>query len=338
MTALKQYEKLEAPGLWRETPEQQRREVHVSFGDTSLVIRDRHDAALAHWSLPAVRRLNPGQRPALFSPDPEGRETLEIEDGTMTEAIETVRRAIDRRRPHPGRLRLAVLAGTVAALVALAVFWLPGALIRHSVRVVPFETRQEIGAELMAQIRRLAGRSCETAPGRRALDRLAARVLKGETARIEVLSEGLARATSLPGGIYILNKALVEDHEMPEVAAGYLIAEQLRREARDPLAKLLERAGGLAALRLLTTGHLGEETLRAHARFLLVERAPMPDDAALLERFRRVGFSSGPLAYELDITGETTLTLIEADPFANRPYTPLLNDADWLNLQAVCEG
>ena len=336
MTALKQYEKLEAPGLWRETPDGQRREVYVGFGDTSLMIRDRNDDALAHWSLPAVRRLNPGEAPALYSPDPEGRETLEIEDSTMTDAIEKVRRAIDRRRPHPGRLRLLVLAGITAAVAALALFWLPGALIRHSVRVAPFETRQEIGNELMAQITRLAGRTCETPRGRQALDRLAERVLKGAPARIEVLAEGLAKATSLPGGIYILNKELVEDHEMPEVAAGYLLAEQLRREARDPLLKLLEQAGGLAAFRLLTTGHLSEATLESYARFLLTERAPLPADAALLERFARAGFSSGPLAFELDITGETTLTLIEADPFANRPYTPLLNDADWLNLQAIC--
>lgn len=338
MTALKEYEKLEAPGLWRETPEGQRREVYVGFGDTSLMIRDRNDEALAHWSLPAVRRLNPGEAPALYSPDPEGRETLEIEDITMTDAIEKVRRAIDRRRPHPGRLRLMIFAGITALVAALALFWLPGALIRHTVRVAPFETRQDIGRELMEQITRLAGQSCETRPGRRALDRLSRRVLPDMRARIEVLPGGLAKIASLPGGIFVLNRALVEDFENPEVAASYLLIEQMRREARDPLAKLLEQQGGLAAFRLLTTGHLDADTLQSHARFLLTETAPVPDDDALLARFAKAGFSSAPLAFERDVTGETTLALIEADPFRARPYVPLLGDADWLSLQDICGG
>ena len=43
MTALRKYEKLEATALWRETLATQRREVYVSFGDTSLVIRNQAD-------------------------------------------------------------------------------------------------------------------------------------------------------------------------------------------------------------------------------------------------------------------------------------------------------
>ncbi|HEX9857058.1 MAG TPA: hypothetical protein VGA75_01800, partial [Paracoccaceae bacterium] len=61
MTALKKYQKLESPGLWRDTPDAQRREVVVNFGEASLVLSDpRNDSALSHWSLPAVERLNSG--------------------------------------------------------------------------------------------------------------------------------------------------------------------------------------------------------------------------------------------------------------------------------------
>ena len=68
MTALNEYDRLETTGLWRESPQAQRRDVHVSFGEASLIIRDRNDTALTHWSLSAVSRGNPGQRPALFHP------------------------------------------------------------------------------------------------------------------------------------------------------------------------------------------------------------------------------------------------------------------------------
>ena len=60
MTALPEYQRLECSGLWRDGPGAQRREVIVAFGDATLVIADaRSDRALAHWSLPAVLRLQP---------------------------------------------------------------------------------------------------------------------------------------------------------------------------------------------------------------------------------------------------------------------------------------
>ena len=42
--------------------------------------------------------------------------------------------------------------------------------------------------------------------------------------------------------------------------------------------------------------------------------------------------------YALDTTGERTLALIEADPFASTPPQPLMSDGDWLRLQAICGG
>lgn len=51
MTALKEYERLESGGLWRMTPQDQRRDVIVSFGDATLVISDSANRALSHWSL-----------------------------------------------------------------------------------------------------------------------------------------------------------------------------------------------------------------------------------------------------------------------------------------------
>ena len=68
MTALSKYARLEATGLWRAGPDEQRREVIVSIGDATLVISNLKDQALAHWSLAAVDRktacyLPPRRRP-----------------------------------------------------------------------------------------------------------------------------------------------------------------------------------------------------------------------------------------------------------------------------------
>ncbi len=63
MTALTKYARLETTGLWRETPDGQRREVIVRMGDATLMLTDpKSETVLSHWSLPAVRRQNPGKR------------------------------------------------------------------------------------------------------------------------------------------------------------------------------------------------------------------------------------------------------------------------------------
>jgi hypothetical protein len=131
MTALDRYVRLESDGLWRPAHDQQRRQVTISFGDATLVIADGAARPLTHWSLPAVMRLNPGEHPALYSPDDEASEELEISDETMIDAIEEVRKALAKARPQPGKLRHWITAGIIAATLALAVFWLPGALMRQ---------------------------------------------------------------------------------------------------------------------------------------------------------------------------------------------------------------
>ncbi len=109
MTALEEYQRLEASGLWRASPDAQRNEVIVSIGDATLVITDLRERPLAHWSLPAVERLNPGQNPAMYHPDGDPGETLELSENEkeMVAAIEKLRTAVERHGSHPGRLRLA---------------------------------------------------------------------------------------------------------------------------------------------------------------------------------------------------------------------------------------
>jgi len=106
MTALTKYARLEATALWRASSDEQRREVVVSIGDATLVIIDMNNQPLTHWSLAAVERANPDQRPAIFYPDGDPGETLELPEAEaeMIDAIETLRKAIEKTRPRPGRL------------------------------------------------------------------------------------------------------------------------------------------------------------------------------------------------------------------------------------------
>lgn len=339
MTALNKYQKLEGTGLWRETPQAQRREVVVAFGDASLILSDpRTGIALSHWSLPAVTRLNAGGAPAIYAPDPSGDETLELDDPTLTGAIETVRGALAAARPKPGRLRFGVTAGVFAALTLLAVVWLPGALVRQTAEMVPNSKRAEIGRQALADVTRLTGLPCATPLGLGAAARLSDRLFGPGQAQILILRDSPRPSAHLPGGLILLSRSLVESPDSPQVAAGHALAEQTRAAAQDPLVPVLTHAGLPATLRLLTSGTLPEGALSGFAETLLTSAPAAIPDAALLEAFAAAGVATAPYARAVDPTGVEGQALIAEDPFRDTLAPPLMSDEDWVSLQAICQG
>jgi len=337
MTALTKYARLEATALWRASSDEQRREVVVSIGDATLVIIDMNNQPLTHWSLAAVERANPDQRPAIFYPDGDPGETLELPEAEaeMIDAIETLRKAIEKTRPRPGRLRWFGVASSVLVVAWLAVFWLPGALQDHTLTVVPKVKRDAIGKALLKRIERVSGAVCADPSGLAALALLSNRLAAGP---IAVLPDMTRDSLHLPGDLIVLNRSVIEDFEEPDVAAGYIVTEQTRRDATDPLRDLLRVVGLRENFRLLTTGDVAPAALDAYAEHLMTTPVTDPDTAAQIQRFERAALRSTPYAYARDITGETTLNLIEGDPMNGKLTEPLMSDANWLRLQAVCGG
>jgi len=189
MTALKQYQRLETSGLWRASDDAQRREVTVSFGNATLVISDSAGRALTHWSLPAIEQVSSDSSSTVYAPDSEATETLEIDDKTMVNAIEKVRKALSRQKPKPGRLRMISRLAVTAGLVGLAVFWLPDALRNQTLSVVTQTKRTEIGATVLGHMQSETGPACRSAQGQRALGQLHRRVFGAAAAgRITVRS------------------------------------------------------------------------------------------------------------------------------------------------------
>lgn len=355
MTAIDKFERLEATGLWRSSPDAQRIEVYVSIGDTTLVIIDRKDNALAHWSLAAIARASPEMRanplghseqdPTIYHPDGDPGETLELtaDNTEMITAIETLRAAVARSRPHPGRLRLGAVLASVSAVVALGMVWLPHALVQHTISVVPMVKRAEIGADLLARIARITGTPCSAAQAdsdaAKALTKLGNRLpAPNGHNRLVVMRDGVPTSAHLPGGILLLDAELIEGFDAPDVVAGYIVAERLRVTLYDPLEKLLDYAGLAASFRLLTTGLLSEDSLQSYSEHLLGAPQVVLDEETLLAGFKAWSVRATPYAYALDQSGETTLSLIEADPFAGSAPDLVLDDSDWLRLQSICNG
>ncbi len=340
MTALTEFQRLEAQGSWRDSPGARLREVVVAVGDATLILTDpKSDVPLSHWSLPAVTRLNPGKLPAIYSPAPDGSdETVEIDDPLMIEAIERVHHAIETRRAHPGRLRggLTILAG-LAMLVAVIV-WLSDAIIRHAAGIAPPAQARQIGAAVLEDIERSTGPVCTRASGQAVLDWLTP-ALVGKNALIRVVPGPLNGALRLPGDLYVLGADLLQGAPGPEAAAGHLVAARLATDPESVRRQALRHAGLRTVLRLMTLGSLSPDALKGFGERLLSDPLPRPDDADLLAALKQAGFGSEAYARTLDPTGQTVLPLIEGDPFrSDPPEKPLLTDEQWLALQQICAG
>ena len=337
MTALSKYDRLEATGLWRPTPDGQRREVIVSIGNATLVVTDMNDQAIAHWSLAAVARLNPGEIPAIFHPDGDEDETLELpaNETEMVEAIETLRIGIAKQRPRPGRLRWLGISVSLAAVLALMVFWLPGAMRDNTLRVVPQVKREALGVALINRMQRVTGPLCNDPTGLRALRKLGARL---ETPKLAVVPALGRPALHLPGGVILLDRSVFEDWEEPDVAAGFILSELALQVERDSLADLLDATGPWENFRLLTTGEISDAALDAYAEILMTAPRREPDTANLLALFEAADVRAPPYARARDITGESVLALIEGDPMQSRETEPLIPDSTWLRLQGLCGG
>ncbi|MFT4149641.1 MAG: hypothetical protein QM656_05530 [Paracoccaceae bacterium] len=339
MTALRKYQRLESLGLWRDGAEAQRREVVVGFREATLILSDpRTEMPLSHWSLPAIVRMNPGVLPAVYGPGAEPFESLELDDADMIAALETVRGAVARSRPRPGRLRGWMLGAGAGVIALLGVFWLPGALIARTAAMLPESTRAQIGQMALTDLTRVAGAPCATPLGTKALAKLSDRLFGTGAPQILVLRNGLRQGANLPGKVILLGRPVVESAKGPEAVAGFALAEDLRASHLDPVLPILRHAGLAATFRLLTTGALPEESVEGYGETLLRARPAALKDEALLERFKAAEVPSSPYAYALDPSGEAVLPLIEADPFAAAPGREILPDGDWISLQDICAG
>lgn len=340
MTALTEFERLESPGAWRSAPDERLREVAVSVGDATLILTDpKSDRPLAHWSLPAVTRLNPGQMPAIYSPAADAPdEQLEITEPLMIDAIERVHRAIEQRRAHPGRLRGGLTLLAALAMVAAGALWLPGALLRHAARIAPPAQAAQIGDAVLAQIAQSTGIACRRKAGDAVLAHLAKTLLDPE-ARIAVLPAALQGARRLPGQLYVIGSDLISAQSSPDILAGHLLAASLAPATDQPLQQAVDYAGPRAAVQLLTSGHLPVNALQGYGEQILSDPIPRPEDAALLEAMAAKGVPAEPYARWVDPTGESVLGLIEADPYRTTPPDrPILSDQQWSGLQQICEG
>ncbi len=340
MTALKKYQRLECGGLWRETPQDQRREVLVAVRrcDAGPVRSEKR-----HRDQPLVvaghRADQQGRGAAGLCARPRCRRKPGA-DRPRHDRGAGRGPPCGQGRHRPARQAAGRASGRAAAAVVLAAaLWLPGALVRHTASVVPPPQRADIGQRALDDLARVTGANCRNQLGLQALAALAERVFGPvDTPILYVMPEGVTRPLHLPGDVIVLPRGLIEQANGPEAAAGAALVERLRSRLRDPIVPLLEYAGLRSTFHLLTTAELPDSALAGYGEAVL-RAAPLPlPDSAVISAFEAAQVPLTPYALAVDPEGTATAGLVGQDPYKGLSESPLIPDESWLALQGICSG
>ena len=106
----------------------------------------------------------------------------------------------------------------------------------------------------------------------------------------------------------------------------------------DPIVEMLQNMSLISTFRLLTTGLVKKETLMDYADYLVTKPQETIQSAEIIRTFHEKQLSLIPYAEAIDITGEGSLDLIEAEEIRTSPVKSSLPDANWVSLQNICGG
>ena len=335
MKKLSDYQRLETHGIWRESRGDPGRSVVVKLSVRHLTIVSKDSRPLAHWSLDAVRHLNPGRRPAVFTPDDNADESVEISDshviGLLRNQLSPDTVEPDRQTPVSWGPKITIL--TLLAAFCGGVYLFSGQIAGGMSGLIPAAQRLEIGERVFSHLTDLTGERCRSTAAGRALKKLESRFFdSGSTVR--VVRHDMQLTAHLPGGILVVSDGLFSRHDRFAVFGGYLLEENLRSAQSDPMAVLLRAAGLRAAAAFALRGRSDGLPLREYAEAQISQTKTPVDPEKLLDSFRAAGIPSTPYAQATGSGGP----LVALDPYKRTAVSPPLSDREWLDLRSVCLG
>ena len=371
MTALAQYERLEAPARYFDGETARARGVIVKFGDASLIVVNYDDLPITHWSLAGVRDLSQKGGGLTLTPDFDSDERLVIEDPDMVEAIRKVCPDLRSGRQISARSwrKIGFWAAAAIGSVYLIMFHIVPSLADQMATLIPPEAEIAMGEEMVAQFAELLTeddepRFCSTPAGDAALATMTARFEGGAGAHVpltvRVFDHEMINAFALPGGQIVLFNGLLQEADGPEEVAGVLAHEIGHVVALDPTRLTLRSAGTAGLLGLILGDFTGATVTVALSEALLrsgyQREAEAQADVFATDLLSGQGLPTGPFAGFFDKlrekVGDTPelLTHLSTHPdlagraaaarardiIGGRTFQPTLSDQQWVALKNIC--
>lgn len=311
------------------------------------------------WPYSGLRNVTPrtGRAEMIIEPGDGSGAQLLISD---PEALEQLARVAPGVAGRHARRRWLVSLVAVLAMIAtgIALVWyLEPQPSRAIAEMIPERTRQSIGRAVIEQFK-AQGRECAAPAGRRALDKMMARLLAQEpdtdTYKITVVDLPYRNAFATMGGQMVITAKMIEAARTPDEVAGVLAHEIGHGIERHPDAGLVRRLGlslifelfvggsgvlsGLT-LQALDAGYTRQDERAADQQALRLLRRAGISQRGLEELFARGAKTEGGGNFALDFmrthpySSERLDTVRRAPPYR---ATAALDAADWRALRAIC--
>lgn len=341
MTALAEYERLEALGVWRAHDGDEGQEVVIKFGKSTMALEGKGNELLAHWSLAALRLRQEDAGAATYAPDFESPESLTVTDPEMRAALGRVLAArLDAPRPPRSRMPLVVATAALFLVAGLAVMNLPAILSGFAPSLIAPERARVLARQMMPLVQERTGPPCATRAGDAALDRLARRLMPRAPAQVFVADLGDLPYLALPGETVIVSRHIAERAASPEEFAGWAALAFADGASHAALGHVFGASRISDGLGFLANGSFSAPTLdRAVSRLMISSdvRRPLELEAAALS-LADAGIPAEPLVRgirrEALVSGPLTIPPVEGSEGG-----PLvLTDGEWVALQGICEG
>jgi hypothetical protein len=262
MTAIDKYTRLEALGQWRENPDQPPREVVVSFENATLVLSDLDENPLCHWAMAATSRMSLENTKAVYTPDTEGFETLEIDDAEMVEAIAQVSRAavtLKRRTPW---LRW-IFLGFIMAILGAIFYATPSLLRGQAVRMTGPESARKLGTDMVAT---LDADICREPRADVARELFQSRVFP-DGGTLLLIARNQSHASVFPGGVVVIGGDALRSMQTPDELAE--LATTLVAQSETTMTQLFETSSPRELFEYITSGRLSDERLAIAAQNII---------------------------------------------------------------------
>jgi len=331
MTALDEYDRLEAVGTLKLSGEDDGTEVLVTFGEATLTMNalsETGDTPITHWSLAAIDLIDETETRATYSLNAMTQEALVIEDQTFRRALAKVLQ--DRKTPATrakAPKTLWFLGGTIAVLGA-AYLVLPGAVTHIAKAMISPERAAVLADEMLPMIEDRTGPACTSAPGVMALEQLADRLNPDGNTRLFVHDLGDTEVISLPGGKVLINRSVIETAQTDTITAWAAVGIASVIES-PAITELFEGQGLFAGLKFLSSGELPKSGKERAVNRLLGQAGPQ--DPVVIENAAQLLINA-----QLPTDGLTALGGQTA-PMATSS-TAVMSEQDWAALQNICSG
>ena len=114
---------------------------------------------------------------------------------------------------------------------------------------------------------------------------------------------------------------------------------QIQREAKsNALDELMKQMSNIEIIQFLFGRNPDVSTLRGFSKDWIMKKQISVDPESLMKEFNKRAISALPYSYAIDVTGQSTQSMINSEQTSGNVKKPSLDDSAWLALQTICGG